>query len=104
MIKSTLERVLEKIDDESHRLSNNPQELAKIEDFIKNLGDQPKPIFAKVSRKVYHDFCEVCAHEDAKPWQVFKSLVEEYAKKKVDNKREYDPALDYKGIMSRNQE
>lgn len=94
--------IQEMIDEEIFRLESSPDELQRVERFIESIGEESKPIYAKVSRRVFHDFLQVCKNDNIAVGQKLTDLVTEESKKNFQGKRDYNPAMDYKSLQARN--
>ena len=102
MSKTNVDQIIKKADQEIERLESNPEELKKIDEFLNNIGDNYKPVYAKVTRKIFHDFLQVCKEEKITIGEKLTELVTEYSKKNFPAKRPYNPAQDYKALQARN--
>jgi hypothetical protein len=99
---SKVKQIMDKVDAEANRVANSPEELKLIDEFKGNIGNEFKPIYGKLTRKVFHDFLQCCKHEGVTIGEKFTSLCEEYAGSNFPGKKPYDPQMDWKAKQARN--
>ncbi len=101
---SKVKAIMDKIDQEVVRVATSPEELKQIEEFKGNIGNEFKPIYGKLTRKVFHDFLQCCKRDGITIGEKFTQLCTDYSKAQFEGKKPYDPEMDWKAKMARNQE
>lgn len=104
MSKAKIDVILAKVDEEKARIEGNPEEQKQIIDFQNKIGDNFKPVYGKVTRKVFHDLLQVAKHKGMTIGELFTKLLTDASHENFEKKKPYDPEMDYKAMQARNQE